>query len=101
MTENRRSHPRITMPLECAWSGASGRAETRISDLSEAGCYVDTSQVPVAGETVEINVTLGGAALTLSGRVVYAAVGMGFGAKFEPLETATAGHLSAFVSAPR
>jgi hypothetical protein len=99
MTDERRTHSRYSLPIECAWNGAGGFAETRISDLSLTGCYVDSSQVPVTGEPVEIHVTLDGVRVTLVGEVVHARLGMGFAARFDELDTPTQERLSSFLAA--
>ncbi len=85
MKDQRRTHPRYSVPLECAWNGSSCRASTRIADVSLTGCYVDSPQVPALGEEIAITATINENSILLIGTVVHAQVGMGFGVDFHPL----------------
>ncbi len=73
------------LPLECSWSGASIRAESRISDISMGGCYVDCRNVPPPGTDVHLSISLGGARLEVDGLVVHNHPNIGFGVRFNEL----------------
>ena len=83
MENNRRRNKRATVTLETVIESSSGKRETRISDLSVGGCFVDSIVSPVKDETVVLNVQIPpGDWLKLSGEVVYVYPGIGFGVSF-------------------
>ena len=82
-TDERRKAPRVTVPFEGGWEGASGRRPCRIADLSTGGCFVETLNPPAVGETVKVTVALpDGHLLEAVTEVTYAFPSMGFGARF-------------------
>jgi hypothetical protein len=67
--------------------GASGRTETRLTDLSPVGCYVDTTIAFPAGSKVTLYAALGDGEVPLSGRVIpMQQSGWGFGMEFVDLD---------------
>ena len=66
------------------WSGHSGAASCRLTDISEGGCFVETRAMPVIGETVTVQPTLPGdaPAMRLKGEVIYAIPNIGFAVQF-------------------
>lgn len=85
MGEERRKHPRMTMPLDGRWLGASGGSVCHIENISQGGCYVQTSAASVEGHGV-IRLCFGqGGWLSLAGRVVHAERGQGFGVRFRDM----------------
>jgi hypothetical protein len=83
----KRLHPRRAVLIECRIDGMSGPAATRLSDLSAAGCYVE-SRTPVSvGASITIRVTFGGALISLIGRIAHAQPSVGFGMEFDPMST--------------
>lgn len=60
------------------------RAST--SDLSVAGCYVDTLNPLPCGTELELQITHNDEAVTIRGTVAYARANMGMGVQFEVME---------------
>ena len=87
MTEDRkeRRYPRWPVSIDCEVEGSSGRASMRMSELSIGGCYVDTRTQFSEGTPVTITAMFPGADLVLTGRVLYAHPGYGFGVGFDSL----------------
>ena len=82
-SDERRSAPRATVPLDGGWDGASGRQPCRIADLSTGGCFVETRNPPAVGETVTVTIALpDGHRLEAVAEVTYSFSAMGFGARF-------------------
>jgi len=78
-----RQHERVPFHKEIILEFASGRRESRISDLSEGGCYVETWAPVRAGDAVGFDIQLpSGEVVPVVGEVTYAFEGMGFGVKF-------------------
>jgi PilZ domain len=84
MTAERRQHARRSGPFEGSWNGASGARESRITDLSPSGCFVDSLARPEAGATISVTVTFGEARFTIPAEVVYIDRIQGFGVRFLP-----------------
>ena len=78
-------HTRRAILLECQIEGMSGLAATRISDLSAAGCYVESRCQASVGAYIMIRLTFGGALITLTGRIAHAQPSIGFGMGFDPV----------------
>ena len=87
MTDERRKHRRVNVPLECEWALFNGSfAEAHLSDLSLGGCFVDTRAGPQLGDTTEVSVTLLDTPTTLRGTVVSVQPGIGFALRFSDLD---------------
>jgi Tfp pilus assembly protein PilZ len=82
MTENRRLHRRITGPYDGNWDGSAGARDCRVTDLSVAGCFIDSFSRPEMGGEVIITVGLAGRSFTLPGKVVHVDPVQGFGVQF-------------------
>ena len=96
----RRRYPRLPVLMECRVDGASGHAEMRLTDLSPAGCYVDTNITFPADTRVSLTVRLGDADVKLGGRVVpMLSTGYGFGVEFLDLDDSTRQQLEAYIQA--
>jgi len=80
MTDERRQAARGKVFLECTWT-----RDSRISDISATGCYVDTRLMPDLGEELEFFVTLDEQPITVRGTVATVHPGIGFGFKFGEL----------------
>jgi uncharacterized protein (TIGR02266 family) len=78
---------RSPLLLEVTYEGAGVRAETRISDISVAGVYIDTvSPVPV-GSSLDLTFTLpNGHVVHTKGLVVHSQPQMGIGVEFTDLD---------------
>ena len=55
---------------------------TRVSDLSEDGCFIESLCAPDKGEQIEVMATLAAQQLRLRGRVIYVVPAVGFGVAF-------------------
>ena len=91
---DRRTHPRyaFTAAVEVVAAESGARIETRVRDLSQQGCYVDTNR-PLSLETVaDVRITKGAKSFEARARVVYTRAGKGMGLMFtgvEPEQLAT------------
>lgn len=94
---DRRGHSRLPVFLDCEVDGASGMVQTRISDLSVTGCFVDTRLQIQIGSPLIIRVTIAGSPLTLTGRVVHTQPGIGFGMQFDALPAESRDAIARFV----
>lgn len=83
MENNRRNKERTSIALETVLESASGKRESRISDLSVSGCFVDSIISPNKGEIVVLTLRIpSGEWIKLNGEVVYVYPGIGFGVRF-------------------
>jgi PilZ domain-containing protein len=80
----RRAYPRyaFTAAVEVAGSEGGARLRTRIRDLSQQGCYVDTDRPLALGTRTEVHITKGTKSLDARIRVVYTQIGKGMGLMF-------------------
>lgn len=82
MTDDRRRHKRVPAVIAVIWEGASGGHEARTSDLSLAGCFIDTIGQAMPGETIRFKLRLPTGELVLKGEVMFADPPTGFGVRF-------------------
>ena len=83
MTDERRNQRRVSTSIEVVWEGNSGRYESRTSDLSAGGCFVDTVGLVSMGENIKFSLLLpAGDSIEIAGEVVYPCPPMGFGVQF-------------------
>lgn len=62
---------------------SSGKHETRISDISPDGCYIDSTTAVTPGEKVAFELKLPyGGTLRFTGTIAYVLDGFGFGVEF-------------------
>jgi Tfp pilus assembly protein PilZ len=93
----RRTEQRMDVSLEAVWDG-HGNRPARITDLSEGGCYVDTTGESCIGERLTFRVQLpDGAWLQLTGEVAHYHVPVGFGLRFTDLTDEQREQLRAFI----
>jgi hypothetical protein len=59
------------------------KLSARTSDLSRAGCYVDTLNPMPARTVISIRIQYNGEELVLPGRIVYVSHGLGMGIRFD------------------
>jgi len=79
---DRRSQDRLDVSLDAVWDG-HGNRPARITDLSEGGCFVDTSGEALIGERLTFRVEVpGGNSLELTGEVAHHMPPVGFGLRF-------------------
>src|SRR6266481_2428670 len=84
----RQTHPRyeFTAAVEVVAPESGARIETRVRDLSQQGCYVDTSNALPLGTVTDVRITKGAQLFEARARVVYSRVGKGMGLVFTAIE---------------
>jgi hypothetical protein len=93
----RRTEERMEVSLEAVWDG-HGNRPARITDLSEGGCFIDTTGESYIGERLTFRVQLpDGSWLELSGEVTHQHVTVGFGLHFTDLTDEQREQLRAFI----
>jgi c-di-GMP-binding flagellar brake protein YcgR len=85
---DRRTHPRyeFTAAVEVIAAESGARIETRVRDLSQQGCYVDTSNALPLGTVTDIRITKGAQVFEAVARVVYSRATKGMGLAFTAIE---------------
>jgi uncharacterized protein (TIGR02266 family) len=91
---------RSPLPLDLTYEGAGGRTETRISDISVTGVYIETvSPVPV-GSNLKLTFTLpDGYIIHTDGVVIHSQPQTGIGVKFINLDSEDARRIRQFIRA--
>jgi Tfp pilus assembly protein PilZ len=83
MTDERRNQERVPTSIEVLWIGNAGKYESRTSDLSLGGCFVDTVGHVELGNIITVTLRLpAGESMEIEGEVVYTYPSMGFGLRF-------------------
>ena len=82
MSNERRTHKRLAGPFGGGWDGASGMRDCRITDLSQAGCFIDAYASNPVGARITTVITLGGETFHLQSEVVYVDRVQGFAVRF-------------------
>ena len=99
MSEDKRKHRRISLPLEVVWLGKSGKNEVRTGDVSASGCYIDTIIAVDVGERIALKLHLpSGTWIETLGEVVYHYPGIGFGVRFTRMSEAARQALEQFIA---
>src|ERR1700682_1817115 len=85
---DRRIHPRYEFiaAVEVVAAESGARIETRVRDLSQQGCYVDTNNALPLGTVTDVRITKGAQIFETLARVVYSRVGKGMGLVFTAIE---------------
>jgi len=85
---DRRTHPRYEFfaAAEVLPAESGARMETRVRDLSQQGCYVDTSDVLPLGTVTDVRITKGAQLFEARARVVYSRATKGMGLVFTAIE---------------
>ena len=85
---DRRVHPRyaFTAAIEVLAADVDARIKTQVRDLSQQGCYVDTSKPLALGTATDVRITKGATAFEARARVVYNQTGKGMGLMFIAVE---------------
>jgi hypothetical protein len=82
MTHENRMHPRLPLVMEALWDGAA-RSQARTTDLSEGGCFVDTTGQAAVGEKLKMRLlSPGGQYISVLAEVIYQLPLFGFGVRF-------------------
>lgn len=82
MTQNRKERRRsVRRPavLPCRIDGVTAAGSIYLTDLSERGCFIATSQPLAVGSQVTFHVTVSGDEIPIIGRVVRVQADRGFG----------------------
>jgi hypothetical protein len=81
---DRRSHPRyaFTAAVEVVAAKPASRIKTRVLDLGQQGCYVDTDSPLALGTVTDVCITKNAQSFETSARVVYNQPGKGMGLIF-------------------
>ena len=84
--DEKRKQPRVPVSLDVLWESAMGKSEARTSDISLAGCFIDTIVKVAVGETISFKLRLpSGEWIQLQGEVKYELPRLGFGVRFKGL----------------
>jgi len=85
---DRRTHPRYKFiaAVEVVAADSGARIETRVRDLSQQGCYVDTNNALPLGTVTDIRITKGAQLFEAQARVVYSRASQGMGLVFTAIE---------------
>lgn len=87
----------MEVSLDAIWDGHGSRP-ARITDLSEGGCFVDTTGETYIGEQLTFRVMLpAGGWLELTGEVAHKHVPVGFGLRFSNLTDEQRQQLRSFI----
>src|SRR5882762_2102900 len=100
---DRRTHPRyeFTAAVEVIAPESGARIETRVRDLSQQGCYVDTNKPLPLGTVTNVRITKGTQLFRAHARVVYSRVGKGMGLVFTAIEPGERGTLATWLAESR
>src|SRR6266446_1003235 len=81
---DRRIHPRyeFVAAVEVVAAESGARIETRVRDLSQQGCYVDTNNPLPLGTVTDVRITKGAQLFEARARVVYSRASKGMGLVF-------------------
>ncbi len=90
---------RVSVPLEGRWTGASGENhEARVSNLSQVGCYLETTDQALAREPVEIELRMpDGGFLAIKGQAVFSIPNGGIGVYFTEINNQARENLIRFI----
>ena len=85
---DRRTHPRYNFiaAVEVVATESGARIETRVRDLSQQGCYVDTNSALSLGTVTDVRITKGAQLFEARARVVYSRASQGMGLVFTAIE---------------
>ena len=85
---DRRTHPRYSFiaAVEVVATESGARIETRVRDLSQQGCYVDTNSALSLGTVTDVRITKGAQLFEARARVVYSRASQGMGLMFTAIE---------------
>src|SRR5437879_5615771 len=85
---DRRTHPRYEFfaAAEVVPAESGARMETRVRDLSQQGCYVDTNDALPLGTITDVRITKGAQPFEARARVVYSRATKGMGLVFTTIE---------------
>jgi CheY-like chemotaxis protein len=90
MSDFQKQNKSVTVSLDVVWQGSSGKHDARMSEISMAGCFIDTKvQGRTLGDTVDFKVHVpGGPWVSLQGELINQEYPIGFGLRFTQLTAA-------------
>lgn len=97
---DRRANPRYAFhaTAEVASIDSGAKFKTRVRDLSQQGCYLDTDNPLPLGTTAHVRMTKDAKSLEVQGRVVYNQPGRGMGLMFTAVKPEHGGTLDAWIN---
>ena len=100
---DRRANPRYAFQAtaEVTATHSSIKTTTRVRDLSQQGCYLDTDTPLPLGTTANVRMTKGAKWLEVQGRVVYVQPGKGMGLMFTAVKPEHGGTLDVWINESR
>ena len=100
---DRRSHPRyaFTAAVEVIAAEPGAQIKTRVRDLSQQGCYVDTHSPLSLGTATDVRITKGAKSFGARARVVYNQPSKGMGLMFTAVEPEQLGTLDTWIAESR
>src|SRR3984893_17640894 len=100
---DRRTHPRyaFTAAVEVAADEPGARLKTRVRDLSQQGCFVDTDSPFALGTATDVRIIKGVESFEARARVVYNQPGKGMGLMFTAVEPGQLGTLNTWIAESR
>ena len=100
---DRRTHPRyeFVAAVEVVAAESGARIETRVRDLSQQGCYVDTSNPLPLGTVTDVRIRKGAQLFAAHARVVYSRANKGMGLVFTAIEPEQRGILEIWLAESR
>ena len=100
---DRRTHPRyaFTASIEVIADEPDARLKTRVRDLSQQGCNVDTDSPFPLGTSTDVRITKGAESFEARARVVYIQPGKGMGLMFTAVEREQLGTLNRWIAESR
>jgi hypothetical protein len=100
---DRRTHPRYAFAaaIEVIADEPGVRLKTRVRDLSQQGCNVDTDSPFALGTVTEVRITKGAESFEAHARVVYNQPGKGMGLMFTVVEPEQLGTLNRWIAESR
>ena len=100
---DRRTHPRyaFTAAAEVVADDSAARIKTRVRDLSQQGCLVDTDSPFALGTSTDIHIAKGVESFAARARVVYNQPGKGMGLMFTAVVSEQLGTLNKWIAESR
>src|SRR5882724_10612673 len=100
---DRRIHPRyeFVAAVEVVAAESGARIETRVRDLSQQGCYVDTNNALPLGTVTDVRITKGAQLFEAQARVVYSRASKGMGLVFTAIDPEQRGILETWLAESR
>lgn len=100
---DRRTHPRYAFraAVEVLADESGARLKTRVRDLSQQGCYVDTDSPFALGTATDVRITKGTQLFEARARVVYNQPGKGMGLMFIAVEPGQFATLDSWIAESR